>query len=40
MLAPGNTQAVAYLLDEVAMCSEILAYNKVNKHEFSGKEDV
>jgi hypothetical protein len=34
MLAPANTQAV------FAISSEILAYNKVNKFEFSGKEDV
>jgi hypothetical protein len=40
MLAPANTQAVSRLSTVVAMCSEILAYNKVNKHEFSGKEDV
>jgi hypothetical protein len=40
LLAPANTQAVSNLFTVVAMCSEILAYNKVNKHEFSGKEDV
>jgi hypothetical protein len=40
ILAPANTQAISTFLTVFAWSSEILAYNKVNKYEFSGREDT